>query len=95
MAPLRDSALDAALEQLVNSQVIIRKGKPPEATYTFRHALIQDAAYNSLLRARRQRLPGAIAQALERDFPVIASTQPQIFAQHYSVAGMAANAVGH
>jgi class 3 adenylate cyclase/predicted ATPase len=95
VAPLRDNALDGALEQLVNSEVIIRKGKPPEASYTFRHALIQDAAHDSLLRARRQTLHGAIAQALENGFPAIVSAQPQILAQHYALAGMSDKAIAY
>ena len=95
VAPLRDNVLDGALEKLVDSEVIIRKGKPPQATYTFRHALILEAAYNSLLRARRQSLHGVIAQALETDFPAIASAQPQILAQHYALAGMADKAIAY
>ena len=95
VAPLRGIALDEALGHLVDNEVILRRGKPPESTYTFRHALIQDAAYESLLRARRQSLHGAIAQALERDFPAVTSTQPQILAQHYSMAGMPDQAVTH
>ncbi len=95
VAPLRDKELDAALQQLVASEVILRKGRLPDASYTFRHALIQDAAYDSLLRTRRQSLHGTIAQVLETNFPAIAETRPQILAQHYALAGMADKAIDY
>ena len=95
VAPLHDKELDAALQQLVASEVILRKGHSLDASYTFRHALIQDAAYDSLLRARRQSLHGAIAQVLETNFPAIAETRPQILAQHYALAGVADKAIDY
>ncbi len=61
--------MDDALEQLVNAELIFRRGGPPDAEYTFKHALVQDAAYSTLLRGRRQQLHGRIATTLEGQFP--------------------------
>ena len=61
--------LDDALEQLVRAELIFRRGTPPDAEYTFKHALVQDAAYSTLLRARRQQLHASIVQVLEEQFP--------------------------
>jgi len=66
---------------------------PPQATYTFKHALIQDVAYQSLLRSTRQHYHQRIAQALEAQFPEIVATQPELVAQHYTAAGCAEEAV--
>ena len=67
----RSSKLDDALEQLVRAELIFRRGTPPDAEYTFKHALVQDAAYSTLLRSRRQQLHGRIATTLEAQFPEI------------------------
>jgi predicted ATPase len=61
--------VDDALEQLVNAELIFRRGTPPDAEYTFKHALVQDAAYGTLLRSRRQQLHARIASTLESQFP--------------------------
>jgi tetratricopeptide (TPR) repeat protein len=66
---------------------------PPQATYTFKHALIQDVAYQSLLRSTRQQHHQRIAQALEAQFPEIVTTQPEVVAQHYTAAGCTEQAV--
>jgi tetratricopeptide (TPR) repeat protein len=66
---------------------------PPQATYTFKHALIQDVAYQSLLRSTRQQYHQRIAQALEAQFPETVATQPELVAQHYTAAGCAEQAV--
>jgi predicted ATPase len=68
---------------------------PPQATYTFKHALIQDAAYQSLLRSTRQQYHQRIAQVLEAQFPETVETQPELVAQHYTAAGCAEQAVGY
>jgi predicted ATPase len=62
--------LQAALDQLVSSELVFRRGAPPEATYSFKHALVQDTAYGTLLKSRRQQLHARIAQVLEEQFPV-------------------------
>jgi predicted ATPase len=84
MSPLR---LEDALAQLIRAELVLRRGTPPDATYTFKHALVQDAAYSTLLRARRQQLHGRIASTLEGQFPEIAAAQPELMAQHWTVAG--------
>jgi class 3 adenylate cyclase/predicted ATPase len=77
--------LTIALDQLVESGLIFRRGAPPDATYTFKHALVQDAAYQSLLRATRRNYHAQIARLLEERFPDIA--QPELLAHHYTEAG--------
>ena len=85
--------LDNALQQLTDSELAFRRGVPPEATYTFKHALIQDAAYDSLLKSRRQELHATIAQVLAADFPQITTTEPERLAHHLTAAGQVAAAI--
>ena len=87
--------LDDALAQLEQAELIFRRGTPPDAVYTFKHALVQDAAYGTLLRARRRQLHGRIAATLEREFPEIAETRPERLAQHCSEGGMVEKAIGY
>ena len=87
--------LDDALAQLLRAELIFRRGTPPDAEYTFKHALVQDAAYGTLLRAQRQQLHGRIATTLERQFPEIAKEQPERMAQHCAEAGLVAKAVAY
>ena len=67
--------------------LISQKGEPPHTRWVFKHALIQDAAYQSLLRSKRQQIHQDIAQVLEKRFPDIAQTQPELVAHHYTEAG--------
>ena len=85
--------LDQALEQLTDSGLAFRRGTPPEATYTFKHALVQDAAYDSLLKSRRQALHATIARVLAADFPKTTATEPELLAHHLTAAGQAAAAI--
>ena len=85
--------LDEALEQLVQAELIFRRGSPPEAEYTFKHALVQDAAYDTLLRSRKQQLHARIAITLENQFPETAASEPAILAHHCTEAGLADRAV--
>jgi class 3 adenylate cyclase len=78
--------LAEALEQLVKAELIFRRGTPPDAEYTFKHALVQDAAYSTLLRNRRQQLHAQIASTLEGKFPEIVATRPALIAQHCAEA---------
>ena len=87
--------LDDALEQLVSAELIFRRGTPPDAEYTFKHALVQDAAYSTLLRSRRQQLHARIAATLESQFPEIVAAQPALMAQHCAEAGLNEKAVGY
>ena len=71
-----EAELQAALDQLVASELVFRRGTPPDATYSFKHALVQDAAYGTLLKSRRQQLHARIAQVLEEQFPETAEPSP-------------------
>jgi class 3 adenylate cyclase/predicted ATPase len=83
-----DGELALSLDRLVRSGLLFRKGVPPHTTYLFRHALIQDAAYGTLLRQPRRVLHARIAETLERQFPEIAESQPDLLARHYTEAGL-------
>ena len=86
VAGLTKHKLDEALDQLVRSELIFCRGEIPHAIYTFKHALVRDAAYAGLLKSRRVHLHAAIADALAREFPEVAQTQPEIVAYHYTQA---------
>jgi hypothetical protein len=78
VAQMPQQQLDESLTQLVRAELVFQHGTPPEAEYTFKHALVQDAAYDTLLRSRRQQLHGRIAATMEREFPEIVEMQPQL-----------------
>jgi predicted ATPase len=81
VAPLGDNELRDALAQLCAAELLFCRGTPPEATYTFKHALVQDAAYDSLLKRRRQELHAKIARVIEQRFPNIQTTEPEVLQQ--------------
>ena len=85
--------LQHELGRLVEAEIVYHRGVPPQATYTFKHALIQDAAYQSLLRSTRQQYHQRIGQVLEEHFPETAEAQPELLAQHYTEAGLTEQAV--
>ena len=87
VSPLDDAALARDLGQLVTSEFLYKRGAPPESSYIFKHALIQDAAFNSLLISRRKQYHQQVAQALEEQFGDTAKTQPELLAYHYTEAG--------
>src|SRR5262245_36274864 len=93
VAPLDEATLQAALAQLVEAELVAQRGIPPQATYMFKHALIQDAAYQSLLRSTRQQYHERIAQVLVEHFPDTAETQPELLAHHYTEAGLHEQAI--
>jgi tetratricopeptide (TPR) repeat protein len=95
VAQMPQPQLDDALAQLVGAELIYRRGTPPDAEYTFKHALVQDAAYGTLLRGRRQQLHARIAAALEDRFPEIVAAQPALLARHCDEAGLTEKAVEH
>jgi predicted ATPase len=95
VAPWEESTLQNGLAQLVDAELIYRRGLPPRATYLFKHALIQDAAYQSLLKSQRQLYHQRIAQVLEERFPEITETEPELVAHHYTEAGLHEQAVGY
>ena len=78
---------------MVEAEFLYQRGVPPQATYVFKHALIQDAAYQSLLRSTRQQHHQRIAQVLAERFPETAETQPELLAHHYTEAGLGAQAI--
>ena len=93
VAPLDELALGRGLVQLVQAEVLYQRGVPPHATYTFKHALVQDTAYQSLLRSTRQQYHQRTAQVMVERFPDLAETQPELLAQHYTEAGLAEHAI--
>jgi predicted ATPase/class 3 adenylate cyclase len=92
---LPESELQAALHDLVGAGLVFRRGTPPQATYSFKHALVQDAAYATLVRAKRQRLHARIAVAIEQHFPETVQAQPELLAHHYMEAGLAELAIDY
>ncbi|HET9685952.1 MAG TPA: adenylate/guanylate cyclase domain-containing protein [Pseudolabrys sp.] len=95
VAGLPRQRLDEALNQLVRSELIFRRGEIPHAVYTFKHALVRDAAYAGLLKSRRVHLHAAIADALEQRFPEVVQTQPETLAHHFTEAGLIEKAIGY
>ena len=95
VVPVDGRTLEASLGVLVRSRLVSVRGEPPRSTYTFSHALIQDTAYNSLLRSRRTELHGRIVAALEQDFPEIVSSGPEILAHHCTQAALGAQAIDY
>ena len=93
VTPLDEASLQQALARLVDAELLYQRGVPPQATYLFKHALIQEAAYQSLLKSTRQQFHQRIAQVLETRFPASVETQPELVAQHYTAAGCAEQAV--
>ncbi|MEK6209390.1 MAG: AAA family ATPase [Pseudomonadota bacterium] len=93
VASLPRTELDDGLARLTESGLAFRRGAIPEAVYVFKHALVQDAAYDSLLKARRTQIHVQIATVLEKQFPAVAATQPERVAHHYSAAGLADQAI--
>src|SRR5262249_36558512 len=93
VSPSDEETLGRGLHQLVAAELLYQRGVPPQATYTFKHALIQDAAYASLLKSTRQHYHQRIAQVLEAQFPDLCETQPELLAQHYTEAGLTEQAV--
>lgn len=94
-AALPESDLQAGLDDLVGSGLVFRRGAPPQATYSFKHALVQDAAYATLVRAKRQRLHARIAAALEQHLPETTQAQPELLAHHYTEAGLTEPAIDY
>ena len=88
-----EAELRSALERLVEAGLLFRRGMPPDETYLFKHALVQDAASSTLLRRRRQELHGCIVSVMQCDFPEVIVGQPEILAHHCAEAGMVPEAI--
>ena len=84
VASVDEATLNLALARLMEAELLYQRGVPPGATYIFKHALIQETAYQSMLISRRQQLHQRIAQILVERFPEIAETQPELLAHHYT-----------
>jgi predicted ATPase len=95
VAQRNEAELRAALDQLCDAGLVFCQGTPPQATVSFKHALVRDAAYGSLLRARRQQLNACIASALEAEFPEIADKQPERLAQYCAEGAETEKAVAY
>ena len=81
-----ETELRANLDKLAAAEIVFRHGTPPEARYSFKHALVQDAAYQSILKSKRQLIHGRIAEMLEERFPEIVASEPELLAYHYTGA---------
>ncbi len=90
---LPEDELQASLTRLVASELVLQRGIPPDAVYSFKHALVQDAAHGSLLRSSRRQLHTHIAEALEAHSPELMDIQPELLAQHYAEAGLVEKSV--
>ncbi|MFQ5694899.1 MAG: AAA family ATPase, partial [Terriglobia bacterium] len=95
IASIEETTLQNGLDQLVDAELLYLRGRPPRAKYTFKHALVQDAAYQSLLRRSRQQYHQQVAQLLEARFPETVETHPELLAHHYTEAGLVEQAVGY
>jgi predicted ATPase len=95
VAQLDEETLQRELQRLVTAELLYQRGVPPQATYLFKHALIQDVAYQSLLKSTRQHYHQRIAQVLEARFPEVIATRPELLAHHYTEASMPAQAVDY
>jgi|RhiMetdeSRZDD1v2_1073273.scaffolds.fasta_scaffold36020_2 class 3 adenylate cyclase/predicted ATPase len=93
VSQLDDTTLQRELERLVEAEIVYQRSLPPQSTYVFKHALIQDAAYESLLKSTRQHYHQRIAQVLEEQFPETTQTQPELLAHHCTEAGLTEKAV--
>ncbi|MBI3800819.1 MAG: AAA family ATPase [Deltaproteobacteria bacterium] len=93
VSPSDEVTLQKGLARLVEAELLYQRGLPPHSTYIFKHALICDTAYQSLLKSTRQQIHQQIAQVFEARFPVVVEAQPELVAQHYTAAGCAEQAV--
>src|SRR5439155_26944241 len=93
VSQLDEATLQRELSRLVEAELLYQRGLPPQVTYMFKHALIQDAAYQSLLKSTRQHYHQRIAQVLEEQFPETAEAQPELLAHHCTEAGLTEQAV--
>jgi class 3 adenylate cyclase/predicted ATPase len=95
VSPLDERPLEDALAQLLEAELIYRRGLPPDVTYEFKHVLVQEVAYQSLLKSTRQHYHERIAQALEDQFPQTGETEPELLAHHYTEAHLTNQAIGY
>lgn len=92
---LDEPTLHAELAKLVQAEILYPKGKTPRCTYSFKHALLEDALYNGLVKSKRQQFHARIAEAMDAKFPHIGDTQPELLAHHFTEAGLGEKATGY
>jgi predicted ATPase len=95
VATLDESTLQAELAKLVQAEILYPKGRPPQCSYIFRHALLEDGLYNSLVKAKGQQFHRRIAEVLEARFPEITQTRPELLGHHFTEAGLTAQAISY
>ncbi|MFL5245209.1 MAG: AAA family ATPase [Gemmataceae bacterium] len=95
VATMDEPTLQAELAQLAQAEILYSKGRPPRCTYIFKHALLEDALYNALLKSKRQQFHRRIGEVLESQFPQTVKTQPELLGHHFTEAGLTQNAVGY
>jgi serine/threonine protein kinase/predicted ATPase len=93
VATVDEPTLQAELARLAQADILYSKGRPPRCTYTFKHALLEDALYNALVKARRQEFHRRIGEVLESRFPQTAETQPELLGRHFTEAGLTEKAI--
>jgi predicted ATPase/class 3 adenylate cyclase/DNA-binding winged helix-turn-helix (wHTH) protein len=93
VSPWEEERLQDALARLVEAELLYQRGVPPQVTYVFKHALIQEVAYQSLLKSKRQQYHSQTVQVLEELFPEVATTQPELLAHHCTEAGLPVQAL--
>jgi class 3 adenylate cyclase/tetratricopeptide (TPR) repeat protein len=93
VSPLPGSELQAALGRIADAELVYPRGTPPDATYQFKHALVRDTAYETLLKSQRRELHRRVAETLAEKFPALPDAQPELLARHWTEAGVAEPAV--
>ena len=88
VAGMENAALQASLERLAEANILLVQGLPPDSDYRFKHVLIQDAAYENLLKSRRQALHRRVAEILRNRFADMAAAEPEVLGYHFTQAGM-------
>jgi predicted ATPase len=95
VARLDEPTLQAELAKLAQAEILYPKGRPPRCTYVFKHALLEDALYNALVKAKRQELHRRVGEVLESQFPQTSETQPELLGHHFTEAGLTEKAIGY
>jgi class 3 adenylate cyclase/tetratricopeptide (TPR) repeat protein len=95
VAGMDEAGLRQGLARLVDAEIVFQRGEPPDATYTFKHALVQEAAYESLLKRTRQQLHGRVVDALRERFPERVASEPELLARHAEAAGRSDDAIAY
>jgi predicted ATPase len=95
VAGLDEPVLEGELAKLVQAEILYAKGRPPRCTYTFKHALLEDALYNALVKGKRQQYHRRVGEVLESQFPQTVETQPELLGHHFTEAGLTEKAIAY